>query len=554
VAVVGIVIGATAVANAAQPSLPSQSVAQLLADVQRAAIVPQGPVTATIQETANLGLPALPQIGGITGQGGQLGALNALSGTTTVSIWYLNQSHLRIAQPVQMGESDLRVDGNQVWLWDSKTQTATHVVLPRDFGNGQRSAARLPGGQGNPIGLKESPQQAARQALAAVGPSTSVTLGPNVTVAGRSAYQISVAPKSSGSLVGQILIAIDAARHIPLRVEVIARGSSSPAYEVGYTALSFGPPAMSNFSFTPPPGAQVKTETVPATAPAGLKGGLGLHGLGLGALGLGALGLGALGSGPAAAPFGTLTPQRAIHVSASCPPATSTTSTTCAVLKASAVQRPPIPKAALKQIEAQFAKSLPKSMTKAQRAAAIKTFEQQLTTGMKASPGNGGGFFNVRRPGLRAVKVKLAKGRAAGIIRAAGTPLPAAGTGSPKVLGKDWTSVLATPASPAVAAAVNQLLATPKGQHSSFGVFGSSSQEAPAPGSGLASAPPVPIGPDLAVLRTLLAATTPVHGSWGSGRLLRSALLTVLVTSKGQVLAGAVTPSVLYADAASLSK
>ena len=41
-----------------------------------------------------------------------------------------------------------------------------------------------------------------------------------------------------------------------------------------------------------------------------------------------------------------------------------------------------------------------------------------------------------------------------------------------------------------------------------------------------------------------------MHGAWGSGRLLRTALVSVLITSKGQVLIGAVTPSVLYADAA----
>jgi hypothetical protein len=59
-----------------------------------------------------------------------------------------------------------------------------------------------------------------------------------------------------------------------------------------------------------------------------------------------------------------------------------------------------------------------------------------------------------------------------------------------------------------------------------------------------------PVGPDLATLQELLKATVPVHGSWGTGRLLRTTLLTVLVTSKGQILAGAVAPSVLYADVA----
>ena len=37
-----------------------------------------------------------------------------------------------------------------------------------------------------------------------------------------------------------------------------------------------------------------------------------------------------------------------------------------------------------------------------------------------------------------------------------------------------------------------------------------------------------------------------MSGSWGSGRLLRTSLLSVLVTSSGRVLIGAVTPGVLY--------
>ena len=53
-----------------------------------------------------------------------------------------------------------------------------------------------------------------------------------------------------------------------------------------------------------------------------------------------------------------------------------------------------------------------------------------------------------------------------------------------------------------------------------------------------------------AVLRTLLAAATPVHGAWGSGRLLRTSLVSVLITDQGHAFVGAVQPSVLYAAAA----
>ena len=50
--------------------------------------------------------------------------------------------------------------------------------------------------------------------------------------------------------------------------------------------------------------------------------------------------------------------------------------------------------------------------------------------------------------------------------------------------------------------------------------------------------------------RALMGSATNVHGAWGSGRLLRTSLLSVLITDNGRVLVGAVTPPVLYADAA----
>jgi hypothetical protein len=59
-------------------------------------------------------------------------------------------------------------------------------------------------------------------------------------------------------------------------------------------------------------------------------------------------------------------------------------------------------------------------------------------------------------------------------------------------------------------------------------------------------------GPLAGLLPLLLRAAKPVHGSWGSGRLLRTSLLSVLITNHGRVLVGAVTPGVLYADAAKL--
>ncbi|GAA1021217.1 membrane protein [Acrocarpospora pleiomorpha] len=41
-------------------------------------------------------------------------------------------------------------------------------------------------------------------------------------------------------------------------------------------------------------------------------------------------------------------------------------------------------------------------------------------------------------------------------------------------------------------------------------------------------------------------AATPVSGTWGSGRLIKTKLVSVLLTDDGRVVAGAVTPEVLY--------
>jgi len=549
VAVTGIVIAAATVASAdSAPSLPARTPAQLLTEVAKGPAKPLGPLTATVQQTSNLGLPALPAAGQ-QGGGPSLG-----TNPETTSIWYRDPQHIRVAEQVPAGETDLRLDGRTLWVWNSKTQTATKYALPArgaraGSGFGMKSAPETP----------QTPQSAAAQILKAVGPTTVVSVQRNVYVAGRAAYQLSLVPRSSNSLVGSVLIAIDASRHIPLRVEVYARGSSAVAYSIGFTALSFGTPAASNFSFTPPPGATVKNVTVPGNVKSVL-GPAGLAGLPLGRHLIGGIAL----------------PRHAVRLS---PPSLRDNRirnckrvivkggtrklTICrfapGALPKSIPAIPALPLRVRKQIEAQFAKNLPASLTKAQRAAAIKAFDRHLVTGMpRAAIGalkqhmhgqagnDGGGFFN------------------AGPMPSGGFPFGwtgygplsgAAVAGAPHVIGSGWLSVLATPPNPKVAAAVQQALhgGLNSGQPRTSVTYGSSTASGSSNASGwYGSSPAVssPPGPDLAALQALVKATVPVSGSWGSGRLLKTALLTVLVTSKGQILAGAVTPSLLYADVA----
>ncbi len=528
VTVTGVVIAAAAVASAeAAPSLPSRTAAQLLAEVAQGSKVPLGPLSATVQETSNLGLPQLPAFA----QQGNGPGMFSSGGSKSVSIWYRDSQQVRVAEMVQAGETDLRLNGRMLWVWDSKTQTATRYTLPAHFSgvpvnkrNGLVLPSRHSGFPAVGDSIPDTPQAAAAQLLKAVGPTTVVSVQRNVYVAGKAAYQLSLVPRSSKSLVGSVLIAIDAARRIPLRVQVYARASSALAYSIGFTALTFGAPAASNFGFTPPAGATVKHVTVPSSPQAAAK-----SGLGIGAVG-------GLGLGPLQAVLGAPVISASAGSSAPLVHAQKT-------IIAKARSLPALPKKALATIKAQFARNLPKSMSAAQRARLIRAFAQQLARSPKIQ----------RIIALRKSSGLLAGNNGGGFINVKSGPIAAAHASAPRVIGTGWLSVIATRPSQQVANALKQALAAPSGGQprgsATYGAFSSSSSSGSSAYSSTltTSVPAIPVP---ALLQALLKASTSVHGSWGSGRLLQTTLLNVLITSKGQILAGAVTPALLYADVA----
>jgi outer membrane lipoprotein-sorting protein len=342
----GVLAGSLITAAQAAPGLPARTAAQLLAEVADST---PPPLTGTVVETASFGLPSLPATGSPT----SLSSL--LTGSHTLRVWYASPQHFRLAVPQSLSESDVIRDGRTAWLWQSTLNKVTKFTLPaRAPENGSGSVPQQP----------LTPQQAAQQVLAAVGPTTTVRVASNVTVAGQAAYALVLAPKDARSLVGQVQIDVDGHNGVPLRLQVFARGSSSPAFQVGYTDIAFVRPAAADLSFSPPPGATVTQVNLS-----------GHH------------------------------------------------------------------------------------------AAAKDHARPDVTT-----------------------------------------------------TGSGWLTVLELPSSELTSGA--------------------------GPGSGHSP------GDDEAVLRTLLAAATPVHGAWGSGQLLRTSLVSVLITDQGRAFIGAVQPSVLYAAAA----
>jgi outer membrane lipoprotein-sorting protein len=388
---VAVVAGVTAASMttvaAASPALPARSPAQLLAALASHAGTPPA-MSGTVVQSASLGIPQLP------GQQDPASVLSLLSGSHTIRLWYADPAHVRLALPVPLGETDVIRDGSTAWLWQSGSNSVERITIPpRPVKPGMAVPGGASSSPGTGAGFRQmplTPQQAAQRLLTAVGPTTSVQAGPTTTVAGQNAYQLVIAPKDSRSLVGRVVIELDA-RHpgVVLGVQVFARGAASPAFQTGFTAITFAAPSASIFAFTPPQGASVRT----------------------------------------------LSPR----------------------------------------------------------------------------------------------------GRPSGWTGAPSAPRPdAAGV---TTIGKSWLSVAVLPAS--------ALSALTRGGNAAGALGQAARSAAGGPGSGAGG------GVDGAgILAALLKSATPVSGAWGSGKLVRTGLVSMLITSNGHVLIGAVDPSVLYSAAA----
>ena len=256
VGIAALVVGGSvlgpAVAASAGVDLPERTAAQLLTDLQGADVTA---LSGTVLVDAKLGLPALSlagMSGGPHGGGGSgTDLLSVLGGTTSIGVW-ASGDKARVAVHGDGGERDLITDGSQLWTWSSDDMSVTHTTLPAhpDAVTGTHEWTLDPAQVLTPDALSA-------RVLEKVSPTTTVTTGANVRVAGRPSYELVLTPAEPGSLVAQVRIAIDAAERVPTRVEIMSTTSTTPALSVGFTSVSFTAPDDSVFDFSPPAGATV---------------------------------------------------------------------------------------------------------------------------------------------------------------------------------------------------------------------------------------------------------------------------------------------------------
>ncbi|MDN5932342.1 MAG: outer-membrane lipoprotein carrier protein LolA [Pseudonocardia sp.] len=236
--VVGLGLLAVPAGAGAAPDLPPVTPEALVASVLAA---DPDAFAGTVELDNSLGLPPLPEVP------------QAGDGTSTARIWSDGDRGGRVQLPTDSGEKTLVSDGTTVWAYDSEGRTVTERTHPA----------------GHDAAVPADPTAAATEAIAVLQTSSVVTVDGTAEVAGRPAYELVLTPApDERTLLRAVRIAVDAEQRIPLRMTVLATGSSDPVLQVGFTELAFGPQDPALFTFTAPPGTTV--EEPPAERPEGV--------------------------------------------------------------------------------------------------------------------------------------------------------------------------------------------------------------------------------------------------------------------------------------------
>jgi outer membrane lipoprotein-sorting protein len=245
--IAGAVVLAPLSAGALTP-LPDKTPAEVLA---MAASHQVHALSGKIDQDSELGLPQLPR-GSATSGPGATTFLELLGSSHTARVYADGPTKVRVQVMDELAERDFVRNGSEAWLYNSRDNTATHVTgleMLKRHGMKHDVGTR----QGSP-----TPEALAQRLLAAADSSSTVVLGPEVRIAGRSAYQLVLTPKTSNTLVASAAVYVDGETGLPLGAEVKARNQQEPAFKVAFTELELSAPDAALFQFTPPEGAKVE--------------------------------------------------------------------------------------------------------------------------------------------------------------------------------------------------------------------------------------------------------------------------------------------------------
>jgi outer membrane lipoprotein-sorting protein len=179
--------------------------------------------------------------------------------------FWLSKDHLRLELQSDNGDAQVIVNDGSFWISDPASNTVYEGTLPSH--GKQKDSAK---GQDAIPSVAEIQRDINRLAQH-LNLSTAIP----GDVAGQAAYTVKISPKHDGGLLGNVQLAWDAVRGVPLRIGIYAQGQSSPVLQLKVTDISYGPVSGSVFSIKAPTGdkvvriAQPAGNTNPTAPPAG---------------------------------------------------------------------------------------------------------------------------------------------------------------------------------------------------------------------------------------------------------------------------------------------
>ena len=232
---IAIAAGGTAIAIAAGgsgPTPPSKPLARAVHDGLTAPAV-QG-ITARVKFTNHL-----------IDSSGIHGANPLLSGADG-RLWFAPGRGFRLELQSDNGDAQVVANKHRFFVFDGTSNTVYQGRVPKHRESRAERHHKIP----SVARIQRGLNRARHHKLEISGPVPG-------NIAGQPAYTVRVGPGRPGGLLGAVELAWDAARGLPLRVAVYARGNNDPVLELVATEVSYGPVDTSNFALSPPSDARV---------------------------------------------------------------------------------------------------------------------------------------------------------------------------------------------------------------------------------------------------------------------------------------------------------
>jgi outer membrane lipoprotein-sorting protein len=166
----------------------------------------------------------------------------------TGRLWLSDDHRLRLELQSVNGDAQIVVNKTTFWISDPALHTVYEGTVPAGMLSSGHKDKGSPG-----IPSMATIQSDLNKLITHIDVSGAMP----GNVGGQPAYTVRVSPKHSGGLLGAAEVAWDAARGVPLRFAVYAKGNTTPVLELAATGISYGAIPASDFNVTPPSGSKV---------------------------------------------------------------------------------------------------------------------------------------------------------------------------------------------------------------------------------------------------------------------------------------------------------